>query len=469
MLKKGENHMEDLILGKDLGDFMDDNDAFEDEEVDITEFGFCNPLNEINPIKENIERERVEVYFKPKKKYVGAFTKLNRMFNLFAPNIIWKGTSQNNLVGAINVDTGELDLKVLLDITGYKDEPKKIKHANIDIDLKKELLEAIEYWNPADDFGLNSHCYLRNFLSAELYSVDVHHNFMKKDGTVLLYFNIADMARNENGGRLDFNPIGEILGTFAESIEEVVHVFQSEDLDTMYERIDFETSKELNQLKLINLRVPNERLINLYDNYCSSDPNLNYVDNTVRKDIKLKLVDCSKKYHVKASVKLRDEIKGSIKNLFNTIDIIQSAFDKGKLRFTLLENDKDRECLDVMKFDVLLSSFSIERYIIENLYHITLLNCNNREYVLREQLAGVKDKEVFEAIIKDDKLSILDSLSNNLHGKLINVEANRVDDNWEFEADMGYIDTDAIREFIKGVSKNVSYGDNAAKLVIEEI
>ena len=463
--------MEDLILGKDLGDCMDENDDFVDDEEDIivSEFGFSTPLTEPNPVKERIERERVEVYFKPKQKYVGAFTKLNRLFNLFAPNILWKGTSQNAWLGAINVDTGELDLKVLLDITGYKDEPKKIKHANIDADLKKELIEIIEYWNPTEYFMLNMHCYLRNFLSAELYSVDVHHSFMNKDGTVLLYFNVADMARNENGGSLDFNPIGELLGTFAESIEEVVHVFQSEDYDVMYERIGFETSKEQNQLKLINLQVPNERLINLYDNYCGSDCNLNYYDNIVRKDIKLKLVDCAKKYHVKASVKLRDEIKDSIKNLFNTIDIIQTAFDKGKLRFTLLENEKDRDCLAVMKFDVLLSSFSIERYIVENLYHITLLNCNNRDYMLREQLAGIKDKEILEAIIKDDKVSVLDSLSRYLHGKLINIDVNSVDDNWEFEADMGYIDTDAIREVIKGISQNVSYGDNAAKLVIEEI
>ena len=108
-----------------------------------------------------LELEHIEICFKPKEKYMGAFEKLQQLFPLIK-RIGIKNVETceyedefldlcKNYLNAIDLETGELNMLNLLQqfegvVTGID-----VKRFVKDNDLKKEVLEALEALYEADE------------------------------------------------------------------------------------------------------------------------------------------------------------------------------------------------------------------------------------------------------------------------------------------------------------------------------
>lgn len=447
----------------------------------------CDPIGYNNPIIKKVESERVEVYFKPKAKYVDALEKCDKITRGLEGTVHMMRVKKLTVLGFINIFTGELNLPAFVEEVGILDA-KEIKDFIGDRVIKEELLDAINNPQNRNDI-FSSKKYLYNCMNDNFDQPEVFDYLIKRDGRVMVSFNIADLAKNEYTKKNYYNYIGFILGTFAESIDEVVFVKYSDFMDNevlRYEKLKFEVPADLNSLTIFNVRVPNKKVLDKCMSYLDADEAFDYDSNIVRRDIKIKLIDKAKKYHIKASIRIREDLKKIISDLFNAANVIDEAVRKGHLKYDYCtRNDDIEEDIEndiFTKFEILLSEFNLDKLIAQNLCYFDYIRESNREYELAEHLSGISNKNIYDVLLKHKKYErfeyesteededFVSYVSCGLYKAFNKVMTNKVEgDNWEFEADASYIDPDDIKKLINAVCKNISFKNNVALLSIEEV
>lgn len=421
-----------------------------------------------------IELEHVEIYFKPKPKYVEAFNKLQQLYQLMkavrykkihtGPCLDFYMFLENeDFFQAINIITGELDLKHFLICMHNTIKKKHIKKYVSDKQLQDELLEALASYKEWDSDFNNPDFYNPEFLDVVLVNTIDKMNLtdciMNKDGIAKIVVNIMQLGDDDS-----LEAPGKILGTFAEKITEVVYT------DCRSEYVDCDPFTQERKYKVLEFAADYDEdpYLSIYKarvpDYQECDECEVGERNLPEKYIKTQtafvpLINMDVKYHVKVRVDLREECQKPLNTLFDLACILEDAFEKDQLKYDSANGDYVSTSNRLI-FSSLLYNYNITQHAIKDLPIMFWLTHFNRDYMLKRVFEKVENPDIRAAILynsddEDDELFI-DNIDT--------VYDNYIDEGeWVFEADYKVITRKALEDFFTKIVDNI--GDTVEDVV----
>ena len=406
-------------------------------------------INKCTPV----EMEHVEFYFTPKEKYVGAFEALQKLFELIKAIRYKKIHINHNFDGgmfvenedffqAINIFTGELDLKRFLICMHDVIKKKHIYRYVSDEALQAELLEALKRHTKWESDLNNPDYYNSDFLSSVFINtidkMNLTDYIMDDQGIVKLVVNIMQLG---NDGYVEH--LGIVLGTLADKITRIVYVdgrdaarvYDSLNTDRVYKVLGFDylNYNDLNGNDLIikDIRVPDYDACEWWginENEISEE----FIYTT---EISIPLVDKATKYHIKIRVDLKEECIQPLSSIFELTHILEKAFREKKIK-PMSDSGDYTHTINSIVFDTMLCNFNITQLTIINMPILFWLFNYNRDYVLREIFENVDNPDLKAGVLKsiegNDYKDILSVGTDNID---IIYENNIRDGQWIFEAD----------------------------------
>ena len=362
-----------------------------------------------------VEMEHMEIYFKPKGKYIEAFKTLQKLLELMKavrhkkidvsflrPNSVY--VEDEDFFNAINISTGELNLKKFLFCMHGTIKKKHIKKYVSDEALQAELLKVLEdYRSPSKDvrdpvFSYFNLDFLHESLINTIDKMNLTDCIIDKHGTAKIVVSIIQLGSERN-----LEALGNILGTLADKIEKIVYVdgrnfYEFTDrsvLDREYKVLKFDTTDD--GLFIQDIRVPDFE--EGHENFLTyREVSEEHIHTT---SITIPLYDLDIKHHVKIMVNLKEECKQPLSTVFEFANIIKNAVEEERLNPADEENDYT-EIINNTVFGALLYNFNSTQQILNNSYIAYWLQQNNRKYVLEEVFKNVSNSDIKGAVLGYD-------------------------------------------------------------------
>lgn len=421
-----------------------------------------------------LEMEHIEIYFKPKEKYVEAFETLQKLFDLMKAVRYKKIHIKHQLSGgmfvenedffqAINIFTGELDLKQFLICMHDVIKKKHIKRYVEDEALQEELLETLKNCKKSDSDFNNPAFYRADFLYSVLINtidkMNLTDYIIDNQGTAKLIVNIMQL------GDEDFlKALGTVLGTLVDEITEIVYVdgrpkyrfTDTPQLDRKYKILEFDNSC-IDDLVIYDIRVPDTKACDVYGVDIKDIPE-NYIITTTAI---IPLFDMDVKYHVKIEIDLREECQQPLNSIFELTNILEKAFEEKKLK-SFYDNGDYVGTINNIVFSALHYKFNLTQQAIIDLPAIFWIVNNNRDYVLEEILESVNNPDI--------KAGVMRCKYNNIDNEdILSIDTDNIDTiyendiyngKWIFEADYKAVMYSELEAYFNKIIDNIGTGEN---------
>lgn len=420
-----------------------------------------------------LEMEHIEIYFKPKEKYVEAFEMLQKLFDLMKAVRHKKIHINHQLSGgmsvenedffqAINIFTGELDLKQFLICMHNVIKKKHIRRYVTDEALQAELLETLKNCKKWDSNFNNPAFYRSDFLYCVLINTIDKMNLtdciIDNQGVVKLVVNIMQL------GDEDFlRGLGTVLGTLAGEIIEIVYVdgrtkykyCDALTIDRKYKLLEFDNSS-IDNLVIYSVRVPDTKACDVYGVDIKEIPE-EYIKETTTI---IPLLDMDVVYRVRIEINLKEECQQPLSSIFELANILEKAFEEKKLK-SFNDNGDYVGTINNIVFSALLYNFNITQQAISNLAAVFWIVDYNRDYVLEEILESVNNPDIKAGVMRckynidnEDILSIdTDNIDTIYENDICNGK-------WIFEADYKAVIYSELEAYFNKIIDNIGTGEN---------